>query len=56
MGLALCAGLLVPGTAGAKTTLVEVQSTSHAVLNQLEALGLGVTYEGPAARCSRRRP
>jgi carboxypeptidase T len=45
-GLALCAGLLVPGTASAKTTLVEVQSTSHAVLNQLEALGLDVTYEG----------
>jgi hypothetical protein len=45
-GLALCAGLLVPGAAQAKTTLVEVQSTSHAVLNQLEALGLDVTYEG----------
>jgi carboxypeptidase T len=45
-GLALCAGLLVPGAAQAKTTLVEVQSTSHAVLNHLEALGLDVTYEG----------
>jgi carboxypeptidase T len=45
-GLALCAGLLVPGIAQAKTTLVEVSSTSHAVLNQLEALGLDVTYEG----------
>ena len=45
-GLALCAGLLAPGAAHAKTSLVEVQSTSHAVLNQLEALGLDVTYEG----------
>ena len=45
-GLALCAGLLAPGAAQAKTSLVEVQSTSHAVLNQLEALGLDVTYEG----------
>jgi hypothetical protein len=32
--------------AQAKTTLVEVHSTSHAVLNQLESLGLDVTYEG----------
>ncbi len=45
-GLALCAGLLAPGAAQAKTTLVEVQSTSHEVLNRLEALGLDVTYEG----------
>ena len=45
-GLALCAGLLAPGAAQAKTTLVEVESTSHEVLNRLEALGLDVTYEG----------
>jgi carboxypeptidase T len=37
---------MAPGIAQAKTTLVEVHSTSHAVLNQLEALGLDVTYEG----------
>ena len=30
----------------AKTTLVQIDSTEHAVLNQLEALGLDVTYEG----------
>ncbi len=40
------AALMAPGAAQAKTTLVEVHSTSHAVLNQLEALGLDVTYEG----------
>src|SRR5829696_6574927 len=45
-GLALCAGLLAPGAAQAKTTLVEVESTSPAVINRLEALGLDVTYEG----------
>jgi carboxypeptidase T len=45
-GLALAAALMAPGVASAKTTLVEVQSTSHAVLNQLESLGLDVTYEG----------
>ena len=45
-GLALCAGLLAPGAAQAKTSLVEVSSTSPAVLHQLEALGLDVTYEG----------
>ena len=45
-GLALAAALIAPGVASAKTTLVEVHSTSHAVLNQLEALGLDVTYEG----------
>jgi hypothetical protein len=39
---------MAPGVAQAKTTLVEVHSTSHAVLNQLEALGLDVTYEGKA--------
>jgi hypothetical protein len=39
---------MAPGVASAKTTLVEVHSTSHAVLNQLEALGLDVTYEGGA--------
>jgi carboxypeptidase T len=37
---------MVPAAAEAKTTLVEVHSTSHAVLNQLESLGLDVTYEG----------
>ena len=45
-GLALCAGLLAPSAAQAKTTLVEIASTSPAVINQLEALGLDVTYEG----------
>src|SRR3954469_1487765 len=45
-GIAVAAALMAPGVAGAKTTLVEVHSTSHAVLNQLEALGLDVTYEG----------
>jgi len=45
-GLSVCAGLLVPGAAQAKTTLVEVQSTEPAVLHELEALGLDVTYEG----------
>jgi hypothetical protein len=47
-GLACAAALMAPGIAQAKTTLVEVHSTSHAVLNQLEALGLDVTYEGSA--------
>jgi carboxypeptidase T len=42
------AAFAAPGTAQAKTTLVEVHSTSHAVLNQLESLGLDVTYEGTA--------
>src|SRR5262249_22270708 len=32
--------------AHAKTTLVEVESTDHAVINRLETLGLDVTYEG----------
>ena len=46
VGLALCAGLVTPGIAQAKTSLVEVTSTAPAVLHQLEALGLDVTYEG----------
>src|SRR3954453_9774356 len=46
-GLALTTALLVtPATAHAKTTLVRVESTDHAVINRLEALGLDVTYEG----------
>src|SRR3954452_19407557 len=46
-GLALTAALLVtPAAAQAKTTLVRVESTDHAVINRLEALGLDVTYEG----------
>ena len=45
-GLAVATALLVPGIAQAKTTLVEVQETSHAVLHHLESLGLDVTYEG----------
>jgi len=45
-GLAVATALLVPSAAQAKTTLVEVQETSHAVLYKLEALGLDVTYEG----------
>jgi carboxypeptidase T len=45
-GLALAAALMAPGVASAKTALVEVKSTSHAVLYQLESLGLDVTYEG----------
>src|SRR3954454_4047229 len=46
-GFALTAALLVtPATAHAKTTLVRVESTDHAVVNRLEALGLDVTYEG----------
>src|SRR3954452_3432860 len=44
-GLALCAGLLAPGAAQAKTTLVAVPG-DHATINRLEALGLDVTYEG----------
>ena len=48
-GIACAAAtLMVPAAAQAKTTLVEVHATSHAVLNQLEALGLDVTYEGDA--------
>src|SRR4051812_29137116 len=44
---ALTAALLVtPAAAQAKTTLVRVESTDHAVINRLEALGLDVTYEG----------
>src|SRR3954453_13191711 len=46
-GLALSAALLVtPAAAQAKTTLVRVESTNHAVINRLEALGLDVTYQG----------
>src|SRR3954451_21198977 len=45
VGLALCVGLLAPGSASAKTTLVAVPS-DHATINRLEALGLDVTYEG----------
>ena len=45
-GLAVTAALLVPGVAQGKTTLVEVEETSHAVLHHLESLGLDVTYEG----------
>src|SRR3954470_25058265 len=46
-GFALTAALLVtPAAAQAKTTLVRVESTDHAVINRLEALGLDVTYEG----------
>jgi hypothetical protein len=45
-GVALCAGLIAPAAAQAKTTLVEVRSADHAVLDRLEALGLDVTYEG----------
>ncbi len=45
-GLAVTTALLVPGVAQAKTTLVEVKETSHAVLHHLESLGLDVTYEG----------
>ncbi len=45
-GLAVTAALLVPGVAQGKTTLVEVEATSHAVLHHLESLGLDVTYEG----------
>jgi hypothetical protein len=46
-GLALTAAVFVtPTAAHAKTTLVEVESTNHAVINRLEALGLDVTYEG----------
>src|SRR4051794_38137434 len=48
VGLALCAGLVAPQAAHAKTTLVAVESTDHAVINRLEALGLDVTYEGTA--------
>src|SRR3954452_18803901 len=45
--LAFTAALLVaPAAAQAKTTLVRVESTDHAVINRLEALGLDVTYEG----------
>ncbi|WP_157591979.1 M14 family zinc carboxypeptidase [Solirubrobacter soli] len=44
--LACVAAFAAPAAAEAKTTLVEVHSTSHAVLNQLESLGLDVTYEG----------
>src|SRR3954471_24112438 len=46
VGLALCAGRVAPAAADAKTTLVAVESTDHAVINRLEALGLDVTYEG----------
>ncbi|HET6548411.1 MAG TPA: M14 family zinc carboxypeptidase, partial [Solirubrobacter sp.] len=44
-GAVLCAALLAPGVAQAKTTLVEVESSDRAVVNRLEALGLDVTYE-----------
>ena len=37
--------MLAPGVAQAKTTLVEVESASPAMINRLEALGLDVTYE-----------
>src|SRR3954452_14732139 len=48
LAMALCAVLTaVPAAAAqAKTTLVRVESTDHAVINRLEALGLDVTYEG----------
>src|SRR3954469_13161264 len=46
-GFALTAALLVtPAAAQAKTTLVRVDSTDHAVIDRLDALGLDVTYEG----------
>ena len=46
LAVGVAAALAAPGAAQAKTTLVRVESTDHAVINQLEALGLDVTYEG----------
>ncbi|HEX6025773.1 MAG TPA: M14 family zinc carboxypeptidase [Solirubrobacter sp.] len=42
-GVACC--LFAPGAAQAKTTLVEVERATPAMVNRLEALGLDITYE-----------